>query len=350
MKQLDLVTGWRLGRWTATVSVVSIVIAAIVILRPQLTSLSPSTIHQSVACSLPPDEQSQQPGMVWVPDGKFTIGDTVYQEEGPPQPRSVNGFWMDRTEVTNKDFSKFIAATGYVTTAERPVDTTAHPDLPRELQLPGSVVFTSPAELARGGDVRQWWKYQAGANWRHPDVPATSIVNRDALPVVAITIEDAQAYAKWKGHQLPTEAEWEWAARGGQAATLGNVEQPAQANTWQGRFPVNNQLTDGHLGLAPVGCFAPNGYGLYDMIGNAWEITRDRFVPFHDARDNTPPDQPPVVERPGSLAGRYVIKGGSYLCAPNYCMRYRAGARQGQESDLATSHVGFRTMVRATTR
>ena len=346
MKQLPLVAGWKLGRWTATLLVVAIAIAAIVVLRPRLTWLSPTTINPSAGCSLPPDAQSHHPGMVWVPDGKFIIGDTVYQEEGPPQPRSVRGFWMDRTEVTNQEFSKFIAATGYATTAERPADTAEHPNLPPELRLPGAVVFASPTELAGGSDVRQWWKYQAGANWRHPDGPASSVVGRDVLPVVAITIEDAQAYAKWKGHQLPTEAEWEWAARGGQASTLGTIEQPSQANTWQGSFPINNLLTDGHAGLAPVGCFEPNGYGLYDMIGNAWELTRDRFVPFHDARDNTPPDQPPVAERPDSLSAQYVIKGGSYLCAPNYCMRYRAGARQGQEGDLAANHVGFRTMVR----
>lgn len=350
MKQLTLVAGRKLRRWMAAILVVSIAMVAIIFLRPQLASLLPTTIDQSIACSLPPDKQSHHPGMVWVPDGKFTIGDTVYAEEGPPQPRSVSGFWMDRTEVTNSEFSEFVAATGYVTTAERPVDTTAHPDLPPELRLPGAVVFASPTELLRGGDVRQWWKYQPGANWRHPDGPASSIVGRDALPVVAITVEDAQAYAKWKGHELPTEAEWEWAARGGQAADLGNVEQPAQANTWQGRFPVKNQLTDGHQGLAPVGCFDSNGYGLYDMIGNAWEITRDRFVPFHDARDNAPPDQIPAVARPDSLSSQYVIKGGSYLCAPNYCMRYRAGARQGQEGDLATGHVGFRTMLRTATK
>ena len=350
MKRMVARVGWKPGRRTATISVVSMALAAVVIFRPQLASLSPSTINQSIACSLPPDKQSQQPGMVWVPDGRFSIGDTVYQEEGPPQPRSVSGFWMDRTEVTNKEFSEFIAATGYVTVAERPVDANGHRDLPPELRVPGAVVFASPAELTRGGDVRQWWKYQPGANWRHPDGPATSIVGRDTFPVVAITIEDAKAYASWKGRQLPTEAEWEWAALGGQPATRGNGEQPTKANTWQGRFPVDNLLTDGHAGLAPVGCFDPNGYGLYDMIGNAWEITRDRFVPFHDARDNTPPDQPPEVVRPGSQSSRYVIKGGSYLCAPNYCMRYRAGARQGQEGDLATSHVGFRTMVRATTK
>jgi len=350
MKLLSVVAGGKLRRWTATITVVSIAMVAIVILRPQPVSLLPTTINQSIACSLPPDKQSHHPGMVWVPDGKFTIGDTVYEEEGPPQPRMVSGFWMDRTEVTNKEFSEFVAATGYVTTAERPVDTTAHPDLPPELRLPGAVVFASPKQLTLGGDIREWWKYQPGANWRHPDGPATSIVGRDTLPVVAITIEDAQAYAKWKGRELPTEAEWEWAARGGQAPDLGNVEQPAQANTWQGRFPVKNQLTDGHLGLAPVGCFDPNGYGLYDMIGNAWEITRDRFVPFHDARDNTPPDQIPAVARPDSLSSQYVIKGGSYLCAPNYCMRYRAGARQGQEGDLATGHVGFRTLLRTATK
>ncbi|OYT93828.1 MAG: cysteine-type sulfatase aerobic maturase [Burkholderiales bacterium PBB3] len=321
------------------------------------------------------------PGMVWVPAGTVAMGDTVYQEEQPIQTSQLKGFWMDRTEVTNAQFAAFVAATGYVTVAERPVDTQAHPGLPPELQQPGAVVFVPPTELRNGGDVRQWWQYRAGANWRHPGGPDTSTAGKDAFPVVAVTIDDAQAYARWKGHALPTEAEWEWAAQGGAPATSGKTDQPAQANTWQGIFPIQNAATDGFVGVAPVACYAPNGYGLFDMIGNVWELTRDRYRPFHDARDNRPPDQEPqgswTVGRSAQVKGggrrpedteqnappssiptqelqrqqqpkQHVIKGGSYLCAPNYCMRYRAGARQGQDDDLATSHLGFRTILRDT--
>ena len=295
---------------------------------------------------------SPHPGMVWVPAGTVAMGDTVYEEEGPIQTSQVAGFWMDRTEVTNAQFAAFVAATGYVTLAERPVDTQAHPGLPPEFQHAGAVVFVLPTDLRGGGDVRQWWQYRPGANWRHPGGPDTSIVGRQAFPVVAVTIEDAQAYARWKGRSLPTEAEWEWAAQGGLPTTNGNTDQPTQANTWQGLFPIQNTATDGFVGLAPVACYAPNGYGLFDMIGNVWELTRDRYRPYHDARDNLPPDQEPMAQRPRQqpeqVAAQHVIKGGSYLCAPNYCMRYRASARQGQEDDLAASHLGFRTILRDT--
>jgi len=290
------------------------------------------------------------PGMVWIPAGTFAYGDSVYPEEQPIRKVSVTGFWMDRTEVTNAQFSAFVKATGYVTTAERPVDPLTHPGLPAELLKPGAVVFISPTELARGGDVRQWWQYVPGASWRHPEGPQSVISGRDNHPVVAITIEDAQAYARWRGNSLPTEQEWEWAALGGKPPVTGSTDQPEQANTWQGLFPVSNRASDGFIGLAPVGCFAANGYLLNDMIGNAWELTADRYTESHAGQDNVPPDQPQAATRAastGKLDARHVIKGGSYLCAPNYCMRYRAGSRQPQEDDLATSHVGFRTILRA---
>ncbi len=293
------------------------------------------------------DTSTRYPGMVWVPAGTFAMGDTVYDEEQPVRPTKVQGFWMDRTEVTNAQFARFVQATGYVTVAERPVDTHLHPGLPPEMQQPGAVVFISPTDLRHGGDVRQWWQYVPGANWRHPGGPQTGIEGRDAFPVVAVTLEDAQAYARWLGHSLPSEAEWEWAARGGLPNDGSDHAQPVQANTWQGVFPLSNQASDGFTGLAPVGCFPPNGFHLYDMIGNVWELTADRYTAHHDAQDNLPPDQPPAPQRPGGEPGRHVIKGGSYLCAPNYCMRYRAGARQPQEDDLATAHVGFRTVLRA---
>jgi formylglycine-generating enzyme required for sulfatase activity len=285
--------------------------------------------------------------MVWVPAGSFTFGDTVYPEEQPVRPVSVQGFWMDRTEVTNAQFAAFVAATGYVTTAERTVDTRLHPGLPLDMQQPGAVVFVSPADLRGGGDVRQWWQYIPGAQWRHPGGPSTTLQGLDALPVVAVTAEDAQAYARWRGGQLPTEPEWEWAALGGQLRSTVDTVQPEEANTWQGFFPLSNQAKDGFERAAPVGCFQANGYGLFDMIGNVWELTADRYTESHSPQNNVPPDQPPAAQRPGAPSGRHVIKGGSFLCAPNYCMRYRAAARQPQEDDLASSHVGFRTVLHA---
>jgi sulfatase modifying factor 1 len=313
-------------------------------LQPSVTELQART---PLRCDLPiPLAPSPHPGMAWVPPGTLAFGDSVYPEEQPIRPVTVKGFWMDRTEVTNADFAGFVAATGYVTVAERRVDARTHPGLPPDMLLPGAVVFTLPTDLAHGGDPRQWWQYRPGASWRQPGGPGTHIQGRDAFPVVATTIEDAKAYAQWKGRDLPTEAEWEWAARGGSSLVAGSTAQPVQANTWQGLFPLNNQATDGFAGVAPVGCFAANGYGLHDLIGNVWELTQDTYRPFHG--DNTPPDQPPVPHRPGQAPSQHVIKGGSYLCAPNYCMRYRAGARQGQDDDLATSHLGFRTILRDT--
>lgn len=310
-----------------------------------LQTIEPPTCHEKNATATSP-----HPGMVWVPTGTFAFGDSVYPEEQPIRTASVTGFWMDRTEVTNAQFAEFVQATGYITTAERPVDPLTHTGLPPDLLKPGAVVFINPTALTRGGDVRQWWQYVPGANWRHPEGPESGISGRDNHPVVAVTFEDAKAYARWKGRSLPTEVEWEWAALGGKPPVSGLTGQPELANTWQGLFPVTNRATDGFEGLAPVGCFAANGYGLKDMIGNAWELTADRFTKSHAGQDNVPPDQPPPAKREGStgqVAARHVIKGGSYLCAPNYCMRYRAGARQPQEDDLATSHVGFRTVLRA---
>jgi formylglycine-generating enzyme required for sulfatase activity len=317
----------------------------------------PAPPAQRTSCPLAPST-SPHPGMLWVPAGSFAFGDTVYREETPVRQATVQGFWMDRTEVTNAEFARFVQATGYVTTAERPADATLHPGLPPAMQQPGAVVFVNPTELRNGGDPRQWWQYLPGANWRHPSGPGSSLAGRDAYPVVAVTLADAQAYARWAGRSLPTEREWEWAAGGGQTAPLPTTPppppgaapaQPTQANTWQGFFPLANQASDGFTGLAPVGCFAANGFGLHDMIGNVWELTADVYTDDHSGPDTLPPDQPPIATRPAGAAGaasRHVIKGGSYLCAPNYCMRYRPGARQAQEDDLATSHLGFRTVLR----
>jgi len=308
--------------------------------------------HQEpLVCDLPPlRATSPRPGMVWVPGGTLALGDTVYAEEAPVRPVEVAGFWLDRTEVTNDECAAFVKASAYVTVAERAVDVVKHPELPPALRLPGAVVFTSPTDVSGQGSPTQWWRYVAGADWRHPGGPGTSITGRGAFPVVNVTIDDAWAYARWKGTTIPSEAQWEWAARGATNQALPHHEQPGQANTWQGLFPVENSVKDGFVGLAPVACFAPNALGLFDMIGNAWELTRDAYTASHAVLTPAVPDDlPPGSARPSGAipVGQRVIKGGSFLCAPNYCMRYRAGARQAQDDDLAVSHLGFRTALLA---
>lgn len=302
-----------------------------------------STLH----CALPAQAaDAPHPGMVWIPAGTFAFGDTVYPEEQPVRMTAVDGFWMDRTEVRNDDFAAFVAATGYVTVAERPVDPALHPELPPDMRQPGAVVFTMPHATDGSGRLTQWWRYVPGANWRHPGGPRTRIDGRGAFPVVAVTIADAQAYAHWKGRSLPSEAQWEWAARAGQTEAASDHAQPAAANTWQGLFPVANSGDDGFVGVAPVGCYPPNRHGLHDMIGNVWELTTDRWSASHAAPAGAGHDPAAPLLRAGANAQR-VIKGGSFLCAPNYCMRYRAGARQPQDDDLAVSHLGFRTVLLA---
>ena len=317
--------------------------------------LKPAQTPQIVAagklqCDLPaPDAKAPHPGMVWVPPGTFDMGDSVYAEEKPVRNVQVKGFWMDRTEVTNQEFAAFVKATGYVTVAERPVDPKLHDSLPEVMRQAGAVVFKMPGQLTRGDDPSQWWQYVPGANWQHPAGPATSIDKHGHFPVVHITYEDALAYAKWKGRTLPTEAQWEWAARAGAKELPSQHEQPAQANTWQGIFPTVNSAEDGFAGLAPVGCYGANAWGLFDMIGNVWEMKADVFVAERaisakgQGLDPDASQQPPIFKT-GTPQAR-VIKGGSFLCAPNYCMRYRAGSRQPQEEDLAVSHLGFRTIL-----
>ena len=305
--------------------------------------------QERLVCALPPQAAGNpHPGMVWVPGGTLPLGDTVYAEEMPVRPVQVAGFWMDRTEVTNDQFAAFVQATAYRTVAERAVDASRHPELPAEMRLPGAVVFISPTSLSGQGSPTQWWRYVPGADWRHPGGPQTSIEGRGAFAVVNVTIEDAQAYARWKGGVIPSEAQWEWAARAATALAAPAHDQPRQANTWQGMFPVANSADDGFVGLAPVGCFEPNALGLFDMIGNAWELTRDAYTPNHTVlAPDTEVDPGPGSVRPpmAGIVGQHVIKGGSFLCAPNYCMRYRAGARQAQDDDLAVSHLGFRTAL-----
>ncbi len=304
-------------------------------------------------------------GMAWVPGGTFRMGsDEFYPEERPVHLVSVDGFWIDQHPVTVAQFAAFVDATGYVTTAERPLDPAAYPDADPELLVPGSLVFTPTAGPVPLDDYRQWWRYVPGASWRHPEGPGSTIDGRERHPITQVAYEDAAAYASWAGRQLPTEAEWELAARGGldgKRYAWGDEFAPEGrllANTWQGQFPWHNTLEDGFAGTSPVGSYPANGYGLYDMAGNVWEWTDDFYAPRHpDAVDHpccaphnprtTSPAASFDVGNPGADIPRRVTKGGSHLCAPSYCLRYRPAARQGEAVDTSTSHIGFRCVVRA---
>jgi formylglycine-generating enzyme required for sulfatase activity len=293
--------------------------------------------------------------MVWIPGGAFTMGDDrAGPEERPTRRVTVHGFWIDRHEVTNAQFARFVAATGHVTAAERGLDPAAHAHLPAELLRPGGLVFRAPERVADRTDVGQWWSFVPGASWRHPEGPGSDIADRQDHPVVQVAWDDAAAYARWLGRDLPTEAQWEYAARGGLNGaryTWGETYRPDAgwlANSWQGAFPTGDTGEDGHKGTAPVCSFPPNGHGLFDMAGNVWEHVRDWWIPRHDSRSAEDPVGPSQA-----LAARFadaatgpmrVIKGGSWLCAPDFCARYRPAARQPHETGLGTSHVGFRTV------
>jgi formylglycine-generating enzyme required for sulfatase activity len=299
-----------------------------------------------------PADEGDTAGMTFIRGGSYIMGSDRYQPEERFTHRvRVDGFWIDRHEVTNAQFRQFVEATGYKTAAERDLDPKTHPGMPAELLVAGSSVFVQPATL-RGEDISQWWHYVPGAYWRQPTGPGSSIEGKDNYPVVHVAYEDALAYAQWRGRSLPTEAQWEFAARGGRDgeddwSSAFDAEGKPVANTWQGIFPVVNTNDDGYAGTAPVGCFRANGYGLYDMIGNVWEWTSDFYRPGHGREEVSNPTGPELVSlrvAPGQTASR-VIKGGSHLCAANYCARYRPAARHGQEVDLSTAHIGFRTVL-----
>jgi formylglycine-generating enzyme required for sulfatase activity len=303
-------------------------------------------------------------GMRSIPGGHFTMGsDRHYPEERPAHPVLVRPFWIDETAVTNAQFAAFVAATGYVTVAERPLDPALYPDASPENLMPGSLVFRMTDGPVDTRDISNWWRWMPGASWRAPEGPSSSIAEREDHPVVQVAYEDADAYARWAGKMLPTEAEWEFAARGGLEAaefawgdelTPGGVH---LANIWQGPFPWRNVEADGFAGTCPVRSFPPNPYCLFEMIGNTWEWTTDWYAPHHEADPAKPccaPADPrgPRVEgsfdptQPAIRIPRKVVKGGSLLCAPSYCRRYRPAARHPQMLDSGMSHIGFRCVRR----
>lgn len=305
--------------------------------------------------------------MVWIPAGEFLMGsDDHYPEEAPARPVAVDGFWIDPFETTNRRFAQFVEETGYRTVAERPLDPADFPGAPVENLVPGSLVFTpttGPVDLRH---INQWWTWTPGACWKHPDGPHSSIDGHEDEPVVHVAFADAEAYATWAGKSLPTEAQWERAARGGlEGAPYVWGDEPEEpggerlANYWHGEFPWRHE--DGYGARAPIGSFHANGYGLHDMAGNVWEWTTDWYA----ARGSGESEQTccvPANPTGGKLEESYdpaqpqfhiprkVIKGGSFLCADSYCMRYRPGARRPQMVDTGMSHIGFRCIVRTSER
>jgi formylglycine-generating enzyme required for sulfatase activity len=295
--------------------------------------------------------------MVWVPPGKSVIGsDAHYVEERPAHHASIDGFWVDRYPVTNDRFAEFVDATGYITFAELPPNPADYPGAIEELLRPGSLVFTKPHHPVDLSQLSNWWSFILGADWRHPHGPDSSIDGLGTHPVVHIAYADVEAYAAWAGKEIPTEAEWEHAARGGIENAVyawGDEFMPNgrfMANTWQGRFPYENLREDGYEGTSPVDAFPPNGYGAHDMIGNVWEWTADWYRTSHvqptDCCGATAASASYDPCLPAIRIPRRVLKGGSHLCAPNYCRRYRPAARYPQPIDTSTSHVGFRLIVR----
>lgn len=296
---------------------------------------------------------AHRPGMTWIPGGAFRMGsDHHYAEEAPARDAQVDGFWIDTAPVTNRQFARFVRETGWTSSAELAPDPTAYPDAPPESLVAGSLVFTPPAGPVPLDNPGGWWRYAAGADWRHPLGPDSSLAGLWEHPVVHVGWADVEAYAAWAKADLPTEAEWEFAARGGAGDTefaWGDEFSPKgrlMANTWQGQFPHQSLKPNGRFRTSKVGGFPANGYRLRDMIGNVWEWTRDTWTDTYrpisaccaEPAGSFDPDAPTIP--------RKVLKGGSHLCAPSYCRRYRPAARHPQSIDSSTSHVGFRCVVR----
>jgi formylglycine-generating enzyme len=289
--------------------------------------------------------------MAYITAGSFLMGsDEFYPEERPVRQVTCSSFWCDRHLVTVAEFRRFVEATGYTTMAERTPQPEDYPLVDPTQLVPGSLVFKAPAGPVGLDDFQSWWKFVPGASWLRPEGPGSSLVARDAHPVVHVAYEDATAYAAWVGKALPTEIEWEYAARGGldgMSFAWGNEYAPGgrqMANTWQGNFPCENLALDNYIGTSPVTAFPPNNYGLFDMTGNVWEWTSDLFEDSFTTKTKRccAPSGP---HKSGSI-DQHVLKGGSHLCAPNYCLRYRPAARQAQSIDTSACHIGFRCVVR----
>jgi len=305
--------------------------------------------------------------MILIKGGSFLMGsDKFYPEEKPVRRVTVDSFYIDKYAVTNEDYQKFVEDTDYITVAERPLNPADYPGAKPELLVPGALVFQKAKGPVDLKSYFNWWAWVPGASWKYPYGPSSNLKGKEKHPVVHIAYEDAEAYATWAGKELPTEAEWEFAARGGldgKNFTWGDEDVQfthPMANTWQGVFPYENLLIDKYEGTSPVGSFEPNGYGLYDMAGNTWEWTSDWYVKNVDETAEkvktccTTNVNPRVISaeksydecQPNIKIPRKVIKGGSHLCAPNYCLRYRPAARQPQMIDTGMNHLGFRCIVR----
>ncbi len=316
-------------------------------------SLETSDAPPPLNASKPPSEAPD--GMVWIPGGKFWMGceDPTMVDARPIHLVTVDGFWMDRTEVTNAQFARFVEATGYVTVAERKPDPNDFPGAPPEALVPGSLVFTPPPVDVPLDNHLIWWSYVPGASWRHPSGPNSDIQGKDNHPVVQVCWEDAVAYAKWAGKRLPTEAEWEFAARGGldrKRYVWGDDMSPGgkwMVNNWQGQFPAENTEADGYRTTAPVGSFPPNGYGLFDMAGNVWEWCSDWYRPdYYNESPSRNPKGPDTSYDPLEVGvPKRVQRGGSFLCSDLYCTRYIPGSRGKGEPSSAASHIGFRCVM-----
>ncbi|MBX6313325.1 MAG: formylglycine-generating enzyme family protein [Isosphaeraceae bacterium] len=293
--------------------------------------------------------------MVWIPGGTFLMGcdDPDMVDARPWHEVTLDGFWMDQTEVTNEQFAKFVAATGYITTAERALDPKDYPGVPTEQLKPSGIVFSPPSQPVPLDNHLQWWRMVPGADWRHPEGPESSIEGREKHPVVHVSWEDAAAYAQWAGKRLPTEAEWEYAARGGlerKHFVWGDELKPEgkwMANIWQGHFPVENKAEDGYSRTAPVGSFPPNGFGLYDMAGNVWEWCADWYQPdYYKWSPKVNPQGPETSHDPMEPGiPKRVNRGGSFLCSDMYCKRYDPGGRGKGAPDSGASHIGFRCVL-----
>ncbi len=362
---------WKWSAAAVVVGILAVVAVGVTRSRSGATASSrrasfrPTTANDTHTPQLAPD------GMVWIPGGEFSMGSTIESEalcglpgvtrDAVPVHRVyVDGFWMDATEVTNEQFEKFAKATGYSTIAERTPTHEEFPTAPLENLVAGSTVFTPTPGPVPLDNHYQWWRYEKGANWRHPEGPDSNLKGREKYPVVHIAYDDAAAYAKWAGKRLPTEAEWEFAARGGLSGKLyawGDQFHPGgkvMANTYQGKFPVQDTGEDGFAGIAPVAQFPPNGYGLYDMAGNVWEWCNDWYRPDYYAqlatesavvRNPQGPDSPYDPAEPGEK--KRVHRGGSFLCTDQYCTRYMVGTRGKGEVTTGSNHVGFRCVKEA---